>query len=136
MTNDNNEDELEIQFQSNSCSYVGCNEFNSLISKTSSNFSAFHLNIASISKHFDELGDLLAQLNYNFSCIGISETRNLVDGDSVPVSLEQAHDYVIPGYEKFCAPTESSAGGVSLYISNSFSYKPRDDLIQSGITAN
>jgi len=114
MASDDNEDELEIQFQSNSCSYVDCNEFNSLISKTNQNFSAFHLNIASMSKHFDELGDLLAQLNCNFSCIGISETRSLVDGDSVPVSLEQKHDFPISGFEKFFTPTESSAGGVSL----------------------
>ena len=72
----------------------------------------------------------MAQLNHNFSCI-ISETRSLVDGDSVSVPLEQTHDYVIPGHERFCTPAESSAGGVSLYISNSFSHKPRDDLSRS-----
>ena len=75
MTNDDDEDELEIQFHANSCSYLDCVEFNSIISKTPTKFSAFHLNIASMSKHFDELGDLLAQLKCDFSFIGISETR-------------------------------------------------------------
>ena len=73
------EDDIEIQFQANSCSYVNCEEFNSIASKTRTNFSAFHLNIASVSKHFDKLGDLLAQLKAYFNFIGITETRSLVD---------------------------------------------------------
>ena len=106
-TNDDEEEELEIQFQTNSCSYVDCNEFNLISNKTVSNFSAFHLNIASISAHFDELRDLLAQLECKFSCIGISETKSTVDNviGSAPVSLEQKHDFSIPGYEKFFTPT-------------------------------
>jgi len=31
-----------------------------------------------MSKYFDELGDLLAKLNCNFSFIGLSETSSLV----------------------------------------------------------
>jgi len=65
-----------------------------------------------MSKHFDELGDLLALLKCNFSFIGLSETRSLVDNESVPVALEQSHDYPIPGYDKVFTPTESSAGGL------------------------
>ena len=86
-----------------------------------------------MSKHFDKLGSLLAQLKSNFSFIGISETRSLVDDDddSVPVPLEQKQDFPIPGYEKFFTLTESSAGGVSLYVSKCLSYKPRNDLKQS-----
>ena len=132
-SDDDDEDESVIQFHANSCSYLNCDEFNSIVSKTPSNFSAFHLNIASMSKHFDKLGSLLAQLKSNFSFIGISKTRSLVDDDddSVPVALEQKQDFPIPGYEKFFTPTESSAGGVSLYVSKCLSYKPRNDLKQS-----
>ena len=57
-SDDDDEDELEVQFQSNSCSYLNCDEFNSIVSKTPTNFSAFHLNIASMSKHFGKLGNL------------------------------------------------------------------------------
>ena len=90
LTSDDDDDELVIQFHANSCSYLNCNEFNSVVSKIPTNFSVFHLNIASMSKHFNKLGSLLAQLKSNFSFIGISETRSLVDDDydSVPVPLE------------------------------------------------
>lgn len=37
-------------------------------------FSLFHLNISSLSKHFDELTSLLPDLLFNFSVIGITET--------------------------------------------------------------
>ena len=99
-SDDDDEDEFVIQFHANSCSYLNCDEFNSIVSKTPTNFSAFHLNIASMLKHFDKLGSLLAQLKSNFSFIGISKTRSLVDDDddddSVPVALEQKQDLPIP----------------------------------------
>ena len=79
LNSDEIEDELEFQFQAHSCSFVECKEFNSIVSKSPSKFSAFHLNIASMSKHFDELGDLLALLSCNFSVVGISETKSLID---------------------------------------------------------
>mgnify|MGYP003330914374 CR=1 FL=1 len=65
----------EIQFYSNSCSYVTCDEFNSLL-PPSEGLSTFHLNISSISKHYDNLLTLLSQLNINFNIIGISESQN------------------------------------------------------------
>ena len=129
ISNDN-EDILETQFHSNRCSYLDCNEFNSLYLKTPTNFSSFHLNIASLSKHFDELTCMLAQLNCNFSVIGISETRN-VTTVSDSVSEPTLNQFSIPGYKLFSTPTASAAGGVSLYILNSFCTKPRYDLSQS-----
>ena len=65
VTNDEEEDELELQFHSNSCSYASCEEFNTILSDNPTDTSAFHLNIASISKHFDELSTLLALLKCN-----------------------------------------------------------------------
>lgn len=126
---DDIEDELEFQFQAHSCSYVDCDEFKSIASNTPSKLSAFHLNIASLSKHFDDLQDLLALLNSHFSVIGISETKSLVDTET-DSPLEKKEDFAIPDYKKFFTPTESSKGGVALYISNSFSCKPRKDLDQ------
>jgi len=76
-------------------------------------------------KHFDELSTLLAQLDNNFTFIGISETRNSTAHDKVP---EQDHEFSISGYNKFTTPTESSAGGVSLYVLDLFPCKPRSDL--------
>ena len=43
-----------------SCKYYECQEFNTLISTSKFNFSAFHLNISShLAKHFDEFNALL-----------------------------------------------------------------------------
>ena len=78
------EDELEIQFQSNSCSYLSCNELNSIVSKTPTT-SVFHLNIACMSKHFSKLEDLLAQLKFHFTFIGITETRSLTAVKLLPL---------------------------------------------------
>ena len=124
------EEEDNIQFHNNSCSYLDCNELNDVISKTDFDCSAFHLNIASMSKHYDKLINLLALINCSFSFLGISETRSLTQTDDQleTVPLEQKEDFPIPGYEKIFTPTESSAGGVSLYILKSLSYKPREDL--------
>ena len=41
---------------------------------------------------------------------------------------EPVLDFSLPGYSNVSTPTESSAGGVLLYISNSFAFKPRHDL--------
>ena len=87
VSSDDDDDESEILFQSNSCSYQTCTDFNSMYSKTPSNFSAFHLNIASMSKHYDELLTLLGQLNCKFSFIGITETKSLRDNEPAPDSL-------------------------------------------------
>ena len=85
------------------------------------NFSALHLNISSLAKHFDELHALLGLLNLNFSVIGIFETRFLKN--SPPI-----FDFDIGGYSAVLTPTESSAGGVLLYVFNHLSYFPRSDL--------
>ena len=82
--------------------------------------SAFYLNISSMS-HFDDLNTLLSLLKCNFSFISITETRMLRDQESFL-------DFSMPGYSKVSTPTESTAGGVMLYISNCFAFKPRHDL--------
>ena len=104
-----------------SCKYYECQEFNTLISTSKFNFSAFHLNISSLAKHFDEFNALSGLLNINFSVIGISETRFVKD--SPPI-----FDFNIEGYSAVHTPTESSAGGALLYVSNHLSYFPRTDL--------
>lgn len=76
-----------------------------------------------MSKHFDELSALLSHLQCKFSVIGISETRFLKNRDPIL-------DFSIPGYNHVSIPMESSAGGVLLYISDSFAFKPRPDLSQ------
>ena len=108
-------------FESTNCKYYNCQEFNTLTSFSKCNFSAFNLNIASFSRHYDELNALLGLLNFNFSVIGISETKFLKHS---PPNF----NFSLEGYSVEQTPTESSAGGTLLYISNRYAYIPRLDL--------
>ena len=73
------------------CKYYDCQELNAITAVSKFNFSAFHLNISSLSRHFDELNALLSILNLKFSVIGISESRFLKH--SPPI-----FDFNIEGY--------------------------------------
>jgi len=107
--------DLDLRFHSVDCKYYECHDFTQLVSDSKViAFSSLHLNIASLSKHFDEFNALLAQLQHKFSVIGVSETR-LRKG--IPAVLNLS----IHGYSAVYTPTESSAGGVLLYISSKFS---------------
>ena len=64
---------------------------------------------------------LLADLQHNFSIIGLSETRIKVDRD-------QLINTAIPGYIFFSQPTVHEAGGVGLYIRDDIEFHLRDDL--------
>ena len=55
------------------CKYYECQDFKTLTSTSKFKFSALHLNISSLAKHFDEFNVLLGLLNHNFSVFGISE---------------------------------------------------------------
>lgn len=93
------------------CKYFDISKFNSSFSN-SEVLSFFHLNINSLPKHFDDLTNLLDSLSVSFGVIGISETRlNSIMADS--------HNIDIPGYSHVLTPTESSAGGTCLYVSDS-----------------
>ena len=100
------------------CKYYSCSEFSS-IPRLSKSFSFFHTNIASLSKHFDELSSLFTNLNHSFDIIGISETK---------LSHNPVLNLNLSGYSFVHTPSDSNAGGVGLYISNSVVYKPRNDL--------
>ena len=54
------DEEPEFSLNSTSCKYYEYQDFNVLSQNTKSNFSIFHLNIASMAKHFDELDTLLS----------------------------------------------------------------------------
>ena len=106
------------------CKYYECQDFSTMACNNKPYFlSALHLNIASMSCHFDEFCTLLASLQHSFSFIGISESRFLKNNPTT-------FNFEIPGFSTEHTPTESSAGGALLYISNRFSYHLRADLNQ------
>ena len=75
----------------------------------------------SLSAHHDELTLLLSSLKFKFDLIGTSETKEQFDKGFLS-------NVDIPGYNIHSQPTNSSAGGVALYIKSTLDYKIREDI--------
>ena len=82
--------------------------------------SFFHMNVCSLTKHFDDFNIIFSDLNVTFGNLAITETRIKKDSSS-RINL-QLSNYLIEH-----TPTESSAGGTLLYISKRLSYQLRND---------
>ena len=79
-------------------------------------FSLLHLNISSLSCHINDLINFLALINTKFNVICITETR-LSHKNPLTTNIE------LPGYNIEQTPSESSAGGTLIYISQNLLYK-------------
>ena len=106
----------------NSKYYTPSDFLGSKIPKT--NFSMFHLNIASLSLHLDDLKTILSILDHPFDIIAISETK--IKEDHVPIS-----NIFLEGYNFEQTPTKTDFGGVGIFIKNYIDYDVRPDLSQS-----
>ena len=84
-------------------------------------FSMFHINIASLSCHIDDLKSLLHFLDHPFDIIAVTETK--IKEDDAPLS-----NISIEGYNFVNTPTKTDFGGVGLFVKKDLSIKPRDDL--------
>ena len=103
------------------CIYLTSSEFNKIPFSPDA-FSAFHINIHSLPKHFDDLSEYLLSLNILFS-VAVSETW-LYKSNSDLLN--------IPGYHCISNAREHKlGGGVGLYIQSDMSFKPRIDLQSS-----
>ena len=81
-----------------------------------------HINIASLSKHIDDLRLTLSLLKKEFQIIGISEHKIRKD-------LSPIINIDIEGYKPFLYdPTESSHGGTGFFIKETMNHIKRDDL--------
>lgn len=120
LTNDLDPDS-NFCLNSDHCKYYIEDQFNDMLSKQSQhiNFSLLNLNIRSLPRNFDNLTNLLAHLNMQFSAIGITETW----------LQDSTHLVDINGYE-FIHKHRSSrpGGGVGLYLSNDLDYTTRVDV--------
>ena len=101
------------------CNYEDIESFKYIPNKK--NFSLFHLNIASITKHKDELETIINILDYNFDIMGITETK-------ICKSSEPIIDINLEGYNYFSTPTEAEKGGSLIYVAEKFNTKQRKDL--------
>ena len=85
------------------------------------NHSIFHLNIASLGLHKDELVGALSLLDVQFDIIAVSETK-------IIKNVIPNYDIKLPGYKEYSVPTESSKGGVIIYVKDNIEHKRRFDL--------
>ena len=84
--------------------------------------SMFHLNIASLGLHKEELETSLALLNLDFDVIAITETK-------IRSGIDPIFDLSLNGYNApFQTPTESANGGALLYVKDNIDCKRRIDL--------
>ena len=111
---ENDNDNPEIN-----CKYIDVDSFN--YKENAKNLSLFHLNIASLCKHKEELEYILNQLNFKFYIIGITETKTLKE-------INPIFDYNLKGYNAFHTATESHFGGTLLYVSDNLKAKQRKDI--------
>lgn len=116
--------DLNLPFVTN-FGYYSIHEFHSNedIQSTISDkaFSALHFNIRSLAANFDYFFQMLSDMNYSFSVIGLSETK-------IKVGMDSYLNTNLPGYCFLSQPSMSNAGGVGFYIKDNLSYIKRDDV--------
>ena len=113
QNNFENDDEAEVPVLN--CNYIDIDSFDY---KTKLNhLSFFHLNIASLTKHKEELETILNMIDLNFDIIGLTETKLKKD-------VEAIINTNIDGYNAFFTNTEAEKGGALIYIAEHFNCKP------------
>ena len=102
------------------CKYVEIDNFHTLNLDPKKSLSFFHLNIASLPAHFDELNQFMSLPGFGFDIIGITESKIR---DAVP-----AFNYTLPHYAFEHTVSDGEKGGTALYISNRVRYSRRPEL--------
>ena len=82
-------------------------------------FSVLHLNIRSLQAN--ALSNFLCDLQYQFSLIGLTETKQKTGKD-------QTSNTTLPGYNFISQPSESHAGGSGFLIQENINFDIRSDL--------
>ena len=88
----------------------------------SNQLSVFHLNISSLSYHFDEFNTFLNSNKLKPTIIGITETR-------IKKGQDPLNDISLPNYNIEHTSTEGPNGGALLYLDKTINYTTRDDLL-------
>ena len=116
-------DEDENFYTQINSQYYDILEFNQIKHNMDSSFNLIHTNLASISKHHDDLELTLSLLKTKFDIIGITEHKIKKENENPITNID------IPGYQSFVFDcSETSHGGTGLYIKNSIVFNKRDDL--------
>ena len=111
--NTNDEQTDEDLYNNINSKYYSIQDFNKINKNISSSIGICHTNIASLSKHIDELKLTLSLLRNEFHIIAITEHK-IRNGVDTLVNID------IPGYKPFIFDaTETSHGGTGFYAKES-----------------
>ena len=83
------------------------------INNQSNNFSMFHVNKRSLTKHFDQLYSLICATKIPFDVIGLTETKQSINKDfllNVNIDGDQLHTQ----------PAKSLCGGTAIYVKKEY----------------
>jgi exonuclease III len=126
----NSDIDLNLPFEHNFnyyCTNEFCNDYDiKQCSLDPITFSALNCNIRSLAANFDNLHNMLVELNFPFSLIGLTETKFRKD-------IEHVTDVDMPGYDLISQPSLSNAGGVAFYISHNLNYIIRITFTASNV---
>ena len=102
--------------------YYELHDFHTMKNKVKDSFSVFHTNICSLQYNGDNLHNLLANLEFKFDIVAVSETWN-------PMNKATFQPPILPGYNNYKGtPGSSLKGGCGLYISSDLKPLARPDL--------
>ena len=104
----------------NFCKYYRTRKFHNSKFQNKNSLSIFHLNIASLHYHFDDLLILLDTLDFTFDILTFSETK--LKDNLEPRQIKK--DY----YDIWHTPSEADKGGTCIYAAKHLYPKPRTDL--------
>ena len=104
-----------------SCNYYDISDFKKLKINKQQDLPILHLNISFILPLIDDLRTFLNLAHHKFDVICISESR-------ISVKHTQTTNIDLPDLNMEQPPTESSAGGTLIHVSQTLSYKPRKDF--------
>ena len=98
--------------------YLDIPLFNQIQPDPVSSIDILHTDIASISKHFDDLTTVLSLVEFNFQIIGVSEhkVQKRVENSMSNIDLEGYHPFVFD-------TTETTHGGTGFFVHESLVFK-------------
>ena len=115
-------EESDEVFPTINCTYYSIDDFTSANFNSSRTFSVLHYNIHSVESHIEEFRIALEMMNFTFDVICLTESKILKD-------IAPTIDINIKGYQTpIGTPTESTKGGVLIYVKEGINFKPRCDL--------
>ena len=87
-------------------------------------FYFIHCNVRSISANLDNLTNMLNELHYPFTIVGLTETK-------LNISKVSIDNIDLPGYQFLSQPSLSNAGGAGIFVQDFVKVSIRPELTKS-----